>query len=299
MEQVKSKQKRSHNWLLWILLLISIGTQVYGAYYFNSIAQPKMAENMLFLKYKLENANNQIIQLQQNVDALNQKLTKLNDPRFNHYMLSELINLANQALVLYHDIPGTVLLLNQALDLVNQSPDNPGLLQLKMALVQDIERLSQANTIDPVALASKLDLVFSQIDKLNFIDNRIKPEVTPTNKDDNKWYAFIANIKNKLLDVVQISKSDDPQLLRPEQADIIMQSISLDLLNAKNALFQQNNKLWEYSLKMAQTQINTYFVKDPVSISLNKTLDDLQASNIGNQNFNIDSSISALNKLNK
>lgn len=242
-------------------------------------------------------------QLQQNLTDTQNTLAKLSGAKLAlvNYQVNELVGLANQGLLIYHDIPGAITLLNEALNVLGGN-NNPAFAALKLAISADLERLRQLPVLDSVVINGQLDGVLSQLGTLHLVSHNLLTKADPssTNVKKSNWQLFLDNIRDTLADLIRVSKAQTTAQLAllPDQEVIIRTNLKLDILSARLALLQHDNSSWRYYLANAQNLLNQYFVQDSAVINITTTLNKLSNLPVGSEGANIDATLGALNKLN-
>jgi uroporphyrin-3 C-methyltransferase len=253
------------------------------------------ASNSLELARGLTAVNNQISQIQN-------KITAISSDKFsaNNYQLNNLISLANQSLIVYHDVNSAIKLLGYAQNIL-QSDNNAQYTELKVAITTDLDNLKQLPVIDRVIIATKLNNIIDNTDHLELIVNNV-PIVNQASIDTKqaKWKLFLSNIKSKLFGLVQVSNANKNDVLNllPQNQAIIHQNIKLDILNARMALLQNDEANWQYSLNAAKQSLAVYFIDNVKMQNTLNQLDELEKINISYEDTGIDGTLKALNKLN-
>jgi uroporphyrin-3 C-methyltransferase len=320
---------RGHGFIIFLSLMLSLCAVCGGSYLYYQALQAKTQ-----LDLKLSDLNNQyttqlnanvatIQELKQNITAVQDNVAKLNvatnlnKSKLVIYQLSELINMANQALIVYNDIKGTIQLLTYAQEILNGN-NNAELVGLKLALAKNLEQLSQVAAIDNVALIGKLDAVMSQAQNLPIYK---KANISLNNKQNNKqylaqensidhlnqlWQKFWANIKADIALIIKVttpstnnlnaSGINSPKIiLLPADVIIVRQNIKLYLLNARVALLQQDQDSWHMSLINAAKCFANFFPTDGVVVSIVNSLNDMANTNIAHNAVNLNATLQALN----
>lgn len=292
----KTKNKLARfNLLLILLILVGIGAVGYYGFYFWQDTESKINRLNLATKIILVENSKTINNLDKRVDALQSNLSLMSSSKVEVYQVSELIALANQVLVVYGDVNGALRLLNFAQSQLSAN-NNSIFDNLKKSLGYDIATLSRANVIDKVALSGEIDSLSDGVLALHLesIDTSIKPQI---NLNDTKLHKFLNNIKDTLYSVVSISRTHQKEILLPTNEDIAKANIRFDLLSAKIALFNHNQKSWIYNLQNASSEMNTYFYEYAGFNVINAKLMELMQINVATDGININETIDAVNKI--
>jgi uncharacterized protein HemX len=240
----------------------------------------------------------QIKQLSYTQNALESAIENLN-PNQSDLVLNQLNSLiggANQSLFLYHDYAGAVKLLNYAKQLLATSND-PVFSSLKINLAKDLDNLQTQNTFDNTMLSSQLENLIQSLPALQVVAE-IKPEKQFDNSDNNLWHKFVYNVKESILGLVKVVKTNPgaDKVLVPENELMIRQQLQLNLLNARQALITHNQDLWAGSLQSASTLLRSYFALDGVSQKDLSILNQLGQTTFSSQQTNLDLTMQALIK---
>ncbi|MCC2626037.1 MAG: hypothetical protein K0R14_1910 [Burkholderiales bacterium] len=291
-----------------LALLLAIGALgVSGYMYYQGT---KAHAHTVYQLASLDNAtqtNN--TQLQQNITEINRqidllkgKVDSFNTSKFsaNNYQINTLIGLATQSLIAYHDINSAIKLLNYAQSVIDAN-NSPIYTELKVAITTDVDRLKQMPILDKVVIATKLNNIIINADKLALIINNDKDaQPIPDGAPDSKWIRFLDDIKTRILGLVQISSIDGSNALNllPQNRVIIHQNLKLDILNARMALLQSDENNWQYSLNSARQSLVAYFVNSADMSGVLDEITKLQQINVSYSEVGIEQTLKALNKLN-
>jgi uroporphyrin-III C-methyltransferase len=168
----------------------------------------------------------------------------------------------------------------------------PRLERVRRAVLQDLDRIRAASTVDIPTLALRLDDLVRQVDEwplLATLDRRgaatreapppesSSPTATtpmkPPSPDDSGWWsagrrwveAHLADAAQQIwTDVrglVRVTRVDQPEaaLLAPDQAYFLRENLKLRLLNARLALFSRQFDSARSDMLLAQGALETYF----------------------------------------
>ena len=289
-----------------ILAMITAGAVSYlyyiGLKTYTNMAYQQQTQNRVYQNY-VATTDAAINTLNQSLNQLQNKIESANNSSANpvNYQLNELISLANQSILIYHDPRTTVKLLNYVKNLL-EGNNNAAYVLLKVAVVDDLAKLERITPIDSTLTSAQLNAIISQIDNLKpMAAGKVIGEVAVDDrKYQSKWQEFLHNLKAKLFGLVQVSRytTNQRQELLPEQEFLLRQNIKLDILNARIALLQNDGKTWHYSLNDAKTKLGNYFVMDNNLQLLINQINNLDKLDINMPDANIDGVLKALNKLN-
>jgi uncharacterized protein HemX len=294
--------------LAFILALAASGGV--GYLYYNSInihtdtVYQLQSQNRIYQNYMATN-DAAIKDLNESIDGLKNKIESANTSNgkvnLTNYQVNELVSLANQSLLIYHDLKTTLKILNYVKNLI-QGNNDATYVELKVALVDDIAKLERLTPIDYTIISAKLNNIINQIDTLKPVIHGDKVATAAVNNvlKPNKWQEFLNNIKTKLFGLVQLSTYTNDQRLEllPEQNFLLTQNLKLDILNARIALLQNDGKNWQYSLNAAKVKLSNYYILDSSLQQILSQISELVALEITISDANIDNVLKALTKLN-
>lgn len=168
----------------------------------------------------------------------------------------------------------------------------PRLERVRRAVLQDLDRIRAASTVDIPTLALRLDDLVRQVDEwplLATLDRRgaatreapppepSSPTATtpmkPPSPDDSGWWSAGRRwVETHLADaaqqiwtdvrgLVRVTRVDQPEaaLLAPDQAYFLRENLKLRLLNARLALFSRQFDSARSDMLLAQGALETYF----------------------------------------
>lgn len=314
----QKKKSKSLNWLL-ILLIILIGAfSIASAIYFwQNMNQQKAL--ISHLSSQSDNGQQRVQYLEQTIGQrlksletnrqehnvlLNrvdkqslyntEKLTEMGASSRADWLLAEaeyLMHLANQRLMLQNDLKSAEAVLVSA-DKVLSEINDPGLLPIREALNQEILSLQQLSHIDRDGLFMQLSAIISSLDTLSesaYLSNE-KPEVKEASsaqeeliQDQATWKQVWQEVWGELQKAVLIRRLDQPvaPLMAPEQNYYLKQNLRLMLEQANLAILEQNQAIFQHSLKQAVIWLENYFdLQDNQTITLITKLREMQKLNI-------------------
>lgn len=285
-------------------------------YYYNLELQQRLQVNLTQAtteyKEQLQAYNIRLQHIKESNQEMSASVNALADMITNKtavavYQINELVNLANQSLLVYANLNGAIKLLTYAQDILNYE-NGAAFTQLKLSLSSDLQKLNQVPVLNTIWLVSELNSILFEIDKLSLIKPAKLPitssyakEKQTTTNDSNIWHRFLENIKSSLMGLFSVSKSGGGSsiLLLPENNSFIRQQIKLDLLNAKIALLEHNNDAWQLSLQESIKTLQLYFKIIDGSQAIIARLEQMQRTQIDFTKVNIDDTLKALSKTNE
>jgi uroporphyrin-3 C-methyltransferase len=232
-------------------------------------------------------------QLTNSMDSLDNRVNGLsgNQNSILLFQINQLVSLANQGLIVYGDVDGSIRLLNYAKNMLDGNNDAM-FTGIKFAIASDITSLEGMPKVDSVMLNGELGSLALSVSKLSS-SGQIKPEI---NTNQTKWEKFWMNIKDNLFGLISIKRAGT--LDGPKEVDIARDNILMDLLGARLAILQHDKTVWEYSLSSARNNLNVSFANYVGFAEIDKKLQELQKINVSNSSLNIDNTVLELSKLN-
>lgn len=187
---------------------------------------------------------------------------------------------ASQQLQWSGNIRSALLALQDAdsrLERLNQPP----LLGVRRAIARDVDKLKQMQTVDPLLLAAKVDLIIEGIPSWRLLaepkgaaapsPNAIKtaPPLPfyerMTNASAQGWSA----LKTEVMQLFRVQKIDSAEalLLSPEQSFFVRENLRLRLSSLRLALLSRNESMAKQEAQAAASILQTYFDSAQAGIS--------------------------------
>lgn len=200
--------------------------------------------------------------------------------------IEQLLLLANQQLQLAANVNGALAALQTA-DARLARLDKPQFVELRKALVSDIEKLKAVPQIDLVGMSLRLDGLVAEVDNLP-----LTVDIRPTKPTENKtsqqmpppwWQRIGVEMWHDLKDIIRIQNTAQPDLplLTPEQSANLRQQLKLRLLTARIALLQRDDTNFKADLSAAQSWLKRYFdLQAPAVKHAYDLLAQLQTNNL-------------------
>ena len=147
----------------------------------------------------------------------------------------------------------------------------PGTIEVRQAIMQDIQTLDSLKPIATEAIYLQLNSVINRIDELVF--NAVNlPEETlvidehALSEDINDWQQNISNSWNKIVDsFIKIRRHEGiavEPLLTDQERNLINQRIKLNIAQAQDALLSKQASIYFSALNEAKRLISEYFKQD-------------------------------------
>jgi uncharacterized protein HemX len=142
---------------------------------------------------------------------------------------------------------------------------------LRKAIIADRQSLQAASMEDPLSFVAKIDQLLLQIDQLPLVSSAPPVPAAIASKPDQAqgavvqaqplWAAFWSDMKNRLLDVVQIRRVDSPDafFMTPEQGALVAERLRLRLFSARTALLTRQEALFAQDMMVAEKLLNQVF----------------------------------------
>lgn len=328
----QKKKKKNFTWLLILIIALLAAFSIASAIYFwQNLAQQNAQITHLnsqskndqqrsqfqaqALDQRLKSLEAEKLQQSQLLNRLDrqslyntEKLTEMGASSRADWLLAEaeyLLHLANQRLLLERDLKNAEAVLIAA-DKVLSEINDPGLLPVREALNQEILSLQQLSHIDRDGMFMQLSAIISSLDKLHesayLSTEKVQAEPTTeipeaSNTELPTWKQVWQEIWGELQKAVLIRRLDQPvaPLMAPEQNYYLKQNLRLMLEQANLALLEQNQAVFEHSLKQASIWLENYFdIQDQQTITLISKIKAMQALHIAYKTPDISKSLRLL-----
>ncbi len=189
-----------------------------------------------------------------------------------------LLRLANLNLRWLNDPQAAMTLLAFADDVI-AALNNPNLSSLREALAKDSAALKAVPVVDLVGIVSQLNALSEQIPKLPLVTGKTSvqqvTQAQPDEEQETTWHDALADnlqVLKKLI-VIRYHEQLIQPLLPPEQRLYLEQNLLLLLQQARWAVLQRQQVIYEDSLAQATDWIKNYF--DTESAATKSALDSL------------------------
>jgi len=213
--------------------------------------------------------------------------------------IEQQIIFANLHLNLGGDVKAALSTLQKAQSLA-QEIESEALSSLENSLIQDIESLEAASSVDTKTIISHLDDLAEKVDtmpliidaSLTEVDIGVTPEQLPIG--DSTWLKFIDEIWQDAKAFVHVQKVSRPviQLLSPSQIYFLRENTRLKFLLMRFSLLSHDNDSFNADLQVAINWINQYYDKNSESVTdVLQALTQLQDDEIGFELPNVSASL--------
>lgn len=273
--------------------------------------QQQLAEQLKQQLVELANSNKQKIDAinnsQQNLHNNLTKLVQDNHQLRTDWLMAEaeyLIQIANHRILLEKDVATAIVALKAADTRLAEISD-PSLLRIRKVLANDIQSLNNIKQADLAGLSVKITAIGNNIPKLplNTPDPKTytaDQEATP--KESGKLNSLkdlpAAMWKDiKSLIVVRNHQKPLQPLLAPSQHFFLLQNLALTLEQARLALLNGDNEIFQERLASAEMWINDYFdTEHNVSRNILATIKEMRETDINPDLPDISSTYSLIKK---
>lgn len=185
--------------------------------------------------------------------------------------------------------------------------DFPELLPLKKSISDDLSALKARPAVNTVAVSLRLERLLADTENLPLLMDRLFKENTPAPielaQNQGAWYENLwQTAKDNMGNLVQIRKIDNPDImaLSADQVYFIRKNIELRLLDARIALMQHQNAVYQDDLTAAISEINRHFdTNHPTVKAWLAEAEQLKNTDVGMQQDGetLKNSLSAVRKL--
>lgn len=231
-----------------------------------------------------------IDQQQKSIESLQVALADVKGRRPNDWLLAEsdyLVKLAGRKLLLEKDVESATLLMESADQRISVLND-PSLVPLRKEMAKDITSLKSVALIDKDGLALRLMSLQQQVDQLP-LANAILPETAIVEKasvseDINDWQDnLLTSLKDFSEQFITFRTRDGNviPLLSPKQHYYLKENIKGKIETAVRAVYQENQEIYQTSLKVADDWALQFFkLDDPAVVQFNKTMQQLATKKV-------------------
>ena len=206
------------------------------------------------------------------------QLAQLSGGNRNDWLLSEaeyLLRLANQRLLLEHDIRGTELVLSAA-DGVLKEIDDPALIPARIALAEELLALQSLPAADIEGAYAKIRSMLRSIDQLperfaaSSHYSNSNEEENDERKNDSLWQQVLSELEK----AVVIRNANEPvaPLLLPTERYYLIQNLNLIYEQVSLSLLSKNNLLYHDGLSKAKSWLEQYFDPENQTVRAHKEM---------------------------
>ena len=147
----------------------------------------------------------------------------------------------------------------------------PGTIEVRQAIMQDIQTLDSLKPVATEAIYLQLNSVLNRIDELvfnavNLPEETLVIDENALSEDINDWQQNISNSWNKIVDsFITIRRHEGiaiEPLLTDQERNLINQRIKLNIAQAQDALLSKQASIYFSALSEAKRLISEYFKQD-------------------------------------
>ncbi|WP_108652524.1 uroporphyrinogen-III C-methyltransferase [Dongshaea marina] len=248
-------------------------------------AREQLSQTLQQTRQQLDEQQQDAKQLSEVVGQLRAQLREKAQRTPANWVLSEadyLLKMAGHKLWLQHDVPTAILLLNSADERILSLHD-PSLIPLRRTIANDITQLQALHRPDREGIALRLGALVTQIDKLELAHPYVRKQ---QDAQQDQLSSQVADWKQNLVkswhhfinDFVTVQRQDGQvkPLLSPSQNWYLRQNLRLMILQAQQAVYQEQPELYRQSLADARQWVAQYFsANDPKAQGVIRELDQL------------------------
>lgn len=212
--------------------------------------------------------------------------------------LNSLLNAVNQSVIVFHDYPSAIQLLQSAQKTL-ATTDDPLFTSLKVAVTNDLNNIQAKNNMDSTIIQSQLSNLDATVASLN--SSFDTAEVVKPIELGNKWSAFWGDIKEKITGLVNVKKVDGintSQTMLANDPMLIHKMMVLDIINLKRSLLIHNQEEWQTNLNEIRSLSQNISANNLQLQKILVIVGELQKLDVSGS-VNIDSSLQALVKANQ
>ncbi|QHM72871.1 uroporphyrinogen-III C-methyltransferase [Mixta intestinalis] len=240
---------------------------------------------------ELKTAQQQQNALAQQLDELKEKVAAISGNDARTWLLAQadyLVKLAGRKLWSDQDVTTAAALLKSA-DASLADMNDPSLVPVRRALMQDISTLSAVSQVDYDGIILKLNQLSNGVDNLRLADN--DSDSAPMDADSNELTSSLREWRQNLVkswhnfmdDFITIRRRDNTAepLLAPNQDVYLRENIRSRLLIAAQAVPRHQDEIYRQSVDTVSTWVRAWFdTSDANTKSFLAQLDDLSQQSI-------------------
>jgi len=175
--------------------------------------------------------------------------------------IATLLQIANDRLHLEKEVAPSLAAL-EAADRHLRALKNPGLLEIRRRLAEEISTLRAAPNPDISGMALSLDALIQGIDRLPIAGSSLQPQPSASSAvSETGWRGILHDLWEKLKSLVTIHHQGEAErpLLAPDERYFLRQNLRLELVSARIALLRRDGQTYQQTLRDAQDWITRYF----------------------------------------
>jgi len=252
---------------------------------------------------QIQQLQQQIQNLQLRVNTQGRRLSELGSTTRSDWLLAEAVYLARlavQRLQTERRVKNPLALL-QNVDTILKELDDPELHSVRTAVAEDITALRLAGDVDREGIYLELQALANTFEHLPVVEfaAQLAPEpqssATVQTTENNAFEAFISELRA----LVRIRHRETPiePMVQPAEELVVRRNLHMMLEQAQVALLREEQRIYDQSLRKAQTYLARFFQYNPNVQTVNKRLAVLRDSNITQRLPEINHSLEALQTL--
>lgn len=202
-------------------------------------------------------------------EGLSKRIADVAGRRPSDWLLAEadyLVKLAGKKLYLEEDVKSAIMLLKSA-DVRIADLADPSLLPVRALIAKDIQALQQVNDVASTSIALTISALIAQVntlplDTLKLPDPVAAEEKSTVSSDVSNWQANLKASWDAIVkDFVSVEKrsAQVQPFMSTKQQWLAREELKFALLNAQNAILQNENALFVQSLQMGLDTVVTHY----------------------------------------
>ncbi len=220
--------------------------------------------------------NNHLKELEGQVSHLDGQFEKVSNATLSNevWLLSEaeyLLKTADHRILMKEDVAGAIRILKSTDNLLKKMPvEDKGLLNVRVALANDIASLQALKDIDVLGTYAQLTALGDQIERLPLVQTDMASE-SATGEKKTPQPTILAKINDTMGGYLTIKKHDKQSiqaLLSEESGFALKSSIALIIEQTQTALLRGDQVVYDRSLARLRSRVHQYFVADNFKVNL-------------------------------
>ncbi len=205
--------------------------------------------------------------LKTNLDGLYDRISNIS----NDWLIAEadyLIKVADHRLTLEKDV-GTAMTALALADKKLKAVGEPALVEVRESIARQLTDLEATPKIDIASYSDKLVTIASHIDGLPLMgrvaeDSKIPESERNVNLEGNDWSEILSSAGEAMKKLVTIRHNERPidALIQPEQIKFLEENLKLKIEQARLALLQKDQNLFQSNLKLINNWVKLYYDMD-------------------------------------
>ncbi|MGV3346642.1 uroporphyrinogen-III C-methyltransferase [Enterobacteriaceae bacterium LUAb1] len=224
--------------------------------------------------------------LTRQLNALNQKVVTISGNDASLWLLSQadyLVKMAARKLWSDQDVATAIVLLKSA-DSSLAEINDPGLIDIRRAITQDMTDLAAINQVDYDGIILRLNQLTNSVDDLRLADNNRDDAPMDENSSEishslHEWRQNLLKSWHKFMDdfiTIRRRNTTAEPLLAPNQDIYLRENIRSRLLIATQAVPRHQNEIFRQSIDTVSVWVRAWFdASDPATKAFLSQLDEL------------------------